>query len=110
MTPTEYLAITKQTGLYPGGGTGSEQAINYCMLGLGEFGEAQGKWKKNLRGDKSFDEIKPALIDELGDGLWYLVRSLDELGLTIEELMDLNATKVLDRKARNVTRGDGDHR
>lgn len=110
MTPAEYLQVTKQTGLYPEGGTGSIAAVNYCALGLGEFGECQGKIKKVIRGDVTLAEQRMAIIDEAGDGLWYLVRLLDELGMTIEELMDWNAHKVLDRKARGVTRGSGDHR
>lgn len=105
-----YEGITEQTGLYPEGGTGSLVAVNYCMLGLGEAGECQGKLKKVWRGDKSLEEQREVLLDELGDVLWYLTRSAVELGSSLEELIFRNADKVLDRKERGVIKGDGDKR
>jgi NTP pyrophosphatase (non-canonical NTP hydrolase) len=110
MTPHEYQLVTEQTGLYPEGGTGSLIAINYCALGLGEAGETQGKLKKVWRGDKPLHQAKEEIVDELGDILWYVVRMAAECNVSFQELIDRNAAKVLDRKARGVTRGSGDHR
>jgi NTP pyrophosphatase (non-canonical NTP hydrolase) len=106
----EYEEITSETGLYPEGGTGSLIAINYCLLGLGEAGECQGKLKKVWRGDVTLDQQRAALLDELGDTLWYVTRAALELGSSLQGLIDLNGSKVLDRKARGVTRGSGDQR
>lgn len=105
-----YEGVTTETGLYPEGGTGSLIAINYCMLGLGEAGECQGKLKKVWRGDKTLDEQRAAIIDELGDTLWYLTRASIELGVGLAGLIEHNAAKVLDRKARGQIRGEGDNR
>ena len=105
-----YEGVTEQTGLYPEANTGSLVAVNYCMLGLGEAGECQGKLKKVWRGDVTLDQQREALLDELGDTLWYVVRGAKELGLSFEDLIRRNGDKVLDRKARNVTRGSGDNR
>lgn len=105
-----YGSVTQQTGLYPEGGTGSLVAVNYCALGLGEAGEVQGKLKKVWRGDKTLEEAKLEILDELGDTLWYVVRMAAELGWTLDDLIFHNVGKVLDRKARGVTRGSGDHR
>lgn len=105
-----YEQITSETGLYPEGGTGSLIALNYCMLGLGEAGECQGKLKKVWRGDTTLSQQRSALLDELGDTLWYLTRATLELGFTLENLMQRNAMKVTDRKARDVIKGDGDNR
>lgn len=109
-TIREYETVTEQTGLYPEGNTGSLVAVTYCALGLGEAGEVQGKLKKVWRGDKTLAEQREAILDELGDTLWYLTRMTLELGSNLETLMDLNARKLLDRKARGVIRGSGDNR
>jgi NTP pyrophosphatase (non-canonical NTP hydrolase) len=105
-----YEDVTMQTGLYPEAGTGSLVAITYCMLGLGEAGEAQGKLKKVWRGDKTLEQQREALLDECGDVLWYLTRAAMELGGGLQELIERNGAKVLDRKARGQTRGEGDNR
>lgn len=105
-----YEHTTIQTGLYPEAGTGSLIAVNYCCLGLGEAGEAQGKLKKVWRGDKDLDTAKEQILDEAGDILWYLTRLAIECGTGLEGLIERNMAKVLDRKERGVIRGDGDNR
>lgn len=107
----EYEKITTQTGLYPEGGTGSLIAVNYALIGLAnEAGEATGKLKKVWRGDVTLEEQKEAIVDECGDVLWYLTRALLECGSSLQEAIEQNAAKVLDRKARGVIRGSGDKR
>jgi NTP pyrophosphatase (non-canonical NTP hydrolase) len=110
LSVADYERVTGETGLYPESGTGSLTAITYCALGLGEAGECQGKLKKVWRGDASLADQKAALLDEAGDTLWYLTRLAIELGSSLQELIDLNGAKVLDRKARGVIRGSGDER
>jgi hypothetical protein len=157
----EYQEITRQTGLYPEGGTGSLIAITYCALGLGEAGEVQGKLKKVWRGDAGEDydarvrawaertaillseegdrrggfdafddpvavdiiasqfrafnheptlEQREAMLDECGDTLWYLTRMAEELGSSLQGLIDRNGTKVTMRKIAGTIKGDGDKR
>lgn len=105
-----YEHVTEKTGLYPEANTGSLVAVNYCALGLGEAGEVQGKLKKVWRGDRTLNNQRELILDELGDTLWYLTRMSLELGVNLEELILRNSEKVLDRKKRGVTRGDGDKR
>lgn len=105
-----YHQVTDQTALYPEAGTGSLVAINYCCLGLGEAGEAQGKLKKVWRDDKTLDEARLEILDECGDTLWYITRICRENGIGLDDLIRRNGHKVLDRKARGVTRGSGDKR
>jgi NTP pyrophosphatase (non-canonical NTP hydrolase) len=106
----QYERITGVTGLYPEGGTGSLIAINYCMLGLGEAGECQGKLKKVWRGDVTLDQQREKMLDEAGDILWYVTRLAIELGESLQGLIDRNGDKVLDRLERGVIKGDGDNR
>lgn len=105
-----YEAVTGETGLYPEGGTGSLTAVTYCALGLGEAGEVQGKLKKVWRGDRTLEEARDEILDELGDTLWYLTRMCLELGVDLDWLMKHNGMKVLDRKKRGVIKGSGDKR
>ena len=90
---------------------------------LKEFGERSTSLsvlKKAVRGDyavpvkvhKEDMELggiaKDKLAKELGDVLWYLgqlSRVLDHL-----DVLEMNAEKLLDRKARGVLKGSGDNR
>jgi NTP pyrophosphatase (non-canonical NTP hydrolase) len=47
---------------------------------------------------------------ELGDVLWTLTACCHELGLTLEEIAEMNIQKLTDRKARGVIHGNGDNR
>jgi len=86
-------------------------AINYTMIGLSnECGEALGKIKKVLRGDTSMAEQREALIDELGDVLWYLTRTATHLDISVEEIARRNYGKLTDRLERGTIKGSGDNR
>lgn len=78
----------------------------------GEAGECAGKVKKVWRdcdGDPT-PERKAALLDELGDTLFYLTYTAHTYGFTLADVMRRNVIKLKDRAARGVTKGDGDHR
>lgn len=108
----EYRDQTRSTAEYPEATQGTLPAITYCALGLAnEAGEAAGKVKKLIRGDKPLSPgTRMAIADELGDALWYLTRLADELGYDLDEIILLNLNKVRDRKDRGVIKGDGDDR
>lgn len=57
----------------------------------GEVGELLNEIKKEERDgvDKTFE-----IQDELGDVLYYVVKFANHLGLTLEELMALNVSKL----------------
>jgi NTP pyrophosphatase (non-canonical NTP hydrolase) len=83
------------------------------VLGItGEAGEVVEKWKKIIayREGVLTDEDKLELKKELGDVLWYLALFAESLGLSLEEIAELNLEKLASRKARGTQRGAGDNR
>lgn len=103
MNLNDYQFWTRQTAIYP-----PDNAVEYLALGLcSEAGEVAGKVKKRLR-DNSWDI--EAVKAELGDVFYYLARICDELGISSEEILDLNYNKLSSRLARGTLRGSGDVR
>lgn len=100
----EYHEFVKSMKVYP-----EKHAIVYPALGLsGEAGEISEKIKKSLRGDKELD--KNELLKELGDPLWYITSLADDLGFTLQDVVDANVEKLTSRKERGVLKGSGDNR
>jgi|SRR6478609_2798676 len=100
----DYLEFVKGMKVYP-----EKHAIVYPALGLaGEAGEIAEKVKKFLRGDKELD--RDALLSELGDPLWYIASLADDLGYTLQDVVDRNVEKLTSRKERGVVKGSGDNR
>lgn len=100
----EYQDFVKTMKVYP-----EKHKIVYPALGLaGEAGEITEKVKKWLRGDKELD--REALLKELGDPLWYIASLADDLGYTLQEVVDANVEKLTSRKERGVVKGSGDNR
>ena len=108
MTLLKYQDSAVATAIY---GEGSK--INYPILGLvGEAGELANKYKKILRDDNGVlsEEKRQALIDELGDVLWYCAALAQDLDTNLEVVARRNLKKLADRKAANTLRGSGDNR
>lgn len=100
----EYSDFVKTMKVYP-----EKNAIVYPALGLcGEAGEIAEKVKKWLRGDRELD--KDGLLSELGDPLWYLSSLADDLGYSLQDVVDRNVEKLSSRKKRGVLKGNGDNR
>lgn len=100
----EYDQFVKSMKVYP-----EKHAIIYPALGLaGEAGEIAEKIKKWLRGDKELD--KDSILSELGDPLWYITSLADDLGYTLQEVVERNIEKLNSRQDRGVLKGSGDHR
>lgn len=113
MTTGTYERFIATSATYPGhDDPDSIMALIYCLLGLGEAGELQGKGKKILRDDggRLTHERREAMMDELGDVLWYVVRTAHHLGYSLHELMARNADKLSGRMERGTIKGDGDVR
>lgn len=73
-----------------------EQRLANWALGLaGETGEVVEPIKKFLFHGKQLDEV--ALLDEMGDALWYLGALADELGTTLEDVAKRNVAKLWKR-------------
>ena len=113
ITFDDYQQLTATTAIYPEAGSGSAQALAYVALGLvGEAGEVANKVKKVLRdsnGEVS-DEVREALVGELGDVMWYLARLATELQTSSGNVAQENLNKLLSRKERGVLGGSGDQR
>jgi NTP pyrophosphatase (non-canonical NTP hydrolase) len=89
----------------------------YPAMGVsGEAGEFLDKVKKMWRNTEKMDssgftdeQIEEA-VKELGDVLWYLAASANELGTSLNEVARRNITKLQDRNKRGVVKGVGDNR
>jgi NTP pyrophosphatase (non-canonical NTP hydrolase) len=104
----EYQMKARTTAVYP-----AEHAITYPILGLaGEAGELANKWKKVLRDDNGIlsPEKRNALVEEVGDILWYIASVLEDLGADMDGVAKENLKKLASRKERGVLGGSGDQR
>lgn len=112
LTMNTYQQRAGTTAMYPERGTGSQIALAYCALGLGEVGEVQGKVKKVIRDADGVvsDEAREAIVGELGDCLWYIAMLADELDVSLGEVAHHNLQKLASRKHRGVITGSGDNR
>ena len=125
MTAKEYQKITPKTAVYgksvknivdyaPKSKIEQTLRLAYAVAGLtSEAGETSGKFKKMLRGDaelQSPDAFKEAMKKELGGTLWYISQICNEMGLSMEDVMEDNAKDLAGRKSRGTIKGSGDVR
>lgn len=84
----------------------------WAMGVAGEAGEVVEKWKKIVayKGGVVSEEDLAELAKELGDVVWYIAVLAHTLGLSFDDVMARNVTKLMDRKKRQVIRGAGDNR
>lgn len=84
----------------------------WAMGIVGEAGEVIEKWKKMVayNDGKITDEFLQDFKKELGDIVWYIAVLANSLGVSFEEVMEINVNKLKDRKKRNVIKGKGDNR
>lgn len=108
MNANSYQQWTLSTAIYPGAGTGNDAELSYLGLGLnGEAGEVADKIKKHLRDGKL--DIG-GIVYELGDVCWYIARLAESLGYSLEDILEINHSKLESRKTRDVLTGSGDTR
>lgn len=110
----DYQIVSAETAIYPGAGEeASIGGLSYVTLGLtGEAGEIANKVKKIIRDHRGTITAKARneLAGELGDVLWYVAQVATQLGVSLNQVAELNLVKLQDRKQRNVIQGSGDHR
>jgi NTP pyrophosphatase (non-canonical NTP hydrolase) len=90
-----------------------KHAIIYPTIKLnGEAGEVAEKVGKVLRDEAGVfsDEKKEEIVKELGDVLWYICSLADDLGYSLEDVVNNNVRKLTSRKERGVMSGSGDNR
>lgn len=105
---SQYQFRTGLTAHYP-----QDRAIEYLVLGLtSEAGEVAGKYKKIIRdnGGEFSEETKNALIDEIGDVLWYCSELATVLKINLGAIAARNAAKLESRAQRGKIGGSGDNR
>ena len=103
-TFNQYQENAAETAIYP-----KERALEYLSLGLvAEAGEFAGKIAKYYRKDKPFET--QAVIDELGDILWFISEMSRLMQQPLSIIADNNATKLASRAERGKLLGDGDNR
>lgn len=115
----EYAYHASKTAVYP-----PWADVLYPVMGLaGEVGELCNKVKKVIR-DSGYDpkqtdlrlflrsnpEILRALVDELGDVLWYVATIANDLDVLLSAVAKDNLNKLASRKARGTLKGSGDAR
>lgn len=89
----------------------------YPFFGLAEeVGEFLGLAAKEERGDDllkrfgSKEAVTEAFKKEAGDVLWQLSQCLNELGMSLQEVAEMNLYKLRDRMSRGVIKGAGSDR
>lgn len=109
----EYQVGANSTAVYP-----RKHPIMYCALGLAEeAGEVAGKFKKALR-DHAWDgtiedlpdTVRSAIVEEMGDVLWYLSQLARELHTDLDTVARVNYSKLQARLRRGTLHGSGDNR
>ena len=89
--------------------------IEILLIALGlseEAGEVAGKVKKLFRDSEGAvtQEIEEAIVDELGDVLWYLSQIAAWLDISMDAVATNNIAKLRSRSERGKLRGSGDNR
>lgn len=105
----DYQKESRKTAIYPNKGSN----FIYPVLGLvGETGEVAEKVKKVIRDKegKIDEETRKEIAKELGDVLWYLSNFSTELGISLQEVAQINLEKLFSRMERNKLHGSGDNR
>ena len=109
MNFNDYQNAAAKTATYPNVGNN----YIYPVLGLnGEAGEVAEKIKKVIRQEDGIisKERKQELAKELGDVLWYVAQMVTELGLSLDDVVQMNVDKLASRQERGVLHSSGDNR
>ena len=109
MKMNEYQALARRTQKadLPHNGKLTEAALGLS----GEAGECADYIKKGLFHGHPIDPVHIAY--ELGDVLWYVALMCDAFGLNMDDVADMNVTKLRNRypqgfdEARSLNRGEG---
>lgn len=90
MTPNEYQQLVMRTA---GGFENERDALLLSGLGIaGESGEVADHIKKVVFHGHDMNSFK--LLTEIGDALWYAAFLCQVLGSTLEEVMEINISKL----------------
>jgi len=111
---TEYQKLAIRTDTFGGKPQPIDShAFLAQLLGLvGEAGEIAEKFKKIYRDQAGVmtPENEKNMVKELGDVLWYVSVVCTYLGISLQEVAELNIEKLQDRMKRDKLKGSGDNR
>jgi len=84
----------------------------WVMGVAGEAGEVVEKWKKIVayKEGKITEDDRAELAKELGDVVWYIAVLAHSLGLSFDQIMQTNLSKLASRQTRDTIKGQGDNR
>jgi NTP pyrophosphatase (non-canonical NTP hydrolase) len=87
-------------------------SVVYDGLGFGEAGEVQGKIKKIIRdnGGVIDETARIEIAKEIGDTLFYIASLCQNLGISMEDVANMNIEKIQSRHSRGTINGSGDNR
>ena len=105
MTLDEYQDLALESAVY--------EPMYPALKLAGEAGEVVEKVGKRLRdqdGDFDDPEWRKAAAKEAGDVLWYIAAFAKDIGYTLEQIADMNLSKLASRMQRGVIAGSGDDR
>lgn len=110
MTLDKYQEETDKTATYPKDTVLS--ALTYTALGCaGEAGELANKVKKIIRGDHKLTfEVRLAILNEIGDVLWYCAQIARTLDASFASIAEANLAKLEKRFKEGKIMGEGDNR
>jgi NTP pyrophosphatase (non-canonical NTP hydrolase) len=91
----QYVAAASRTANRSAESTTRDRRINFALGLVGEAGEVANLVKKTEFHGHPLG--RPALVDELGDVLWYLAMLADEHGISFDELASHNISKLRTR-------------
>lgn len=94
MKPSTYVdaAMRTDSDMYP---YANDRLIHAGMGLVTEAAEFIDALKKNVFYGKPLDKVN--LSEELGDVLWYVALACDELGVSMEHVMETNLAKLMKR-------------
>jgi len=102
MTLNEYQQWQQTMAFYPQ--KKEFEGLVYTILAMGgEAGEVQNDLKKIIRDYKGIivPETRQKLLYELGDVLWYISAATSELESSLQEIADLNISKLERRRSED---------
>ncbi len=96
MTFEEYQEAAKETIQDHASNDQLSEVVPFLGI-IGEIGSVLTQLKIKLRDGDSYIAYKTKLSEELGDVLWYLSTIATQNGILLDEVVDLNLTKIKDR-------------
>lgn len=94
-----------------GGDSFNKLQITCSILALnGEAGELANDLKKMIEAGEPWNEKTTyMLIEELGDVQWYIAHTASMLGVTLEDIMGRNVSKLQERYKNQMPQGKNYH-